>query len=103
MKAEKQGNRRKQKTVYGICGILLILALLPLLLRSNRQTDIQAEVLFLGDSLIGQYRDETSIPWLVSRQTGMTVFNGDFGGTTMSQQNREIGRASCRERVFITV
>ena len=89
MKAEKQGNRRKQKTVYGICGILLILALLPLLLRSNRQTDIQAEVLFLGDSLIGQYRDETSIPWLVSRQTGMTVFNGDFGGTTMSQQNRE--------------
>ena len=89
MKAEKQRNRRKQKTVYGICGILLILALLPLLLRSNRQTDIQAEVLFLGDSLIGQYRDETSIPWLVSRQTGMTVFNGDFGGTTMSQQNRE--------------
>lgn len=89
MKAEKKGNRRKQKTVYGICGILLTLALLPLLLRSNRQADIQAEVLFLGDSLIGQYRDETSIPWLVAQQTGMTVFNGDFGGTTMSQQNRE--------------
>lgn len=89
MKAEEQGNTGKQKIIYGICGTLLILVLLPVLLRSDRQTDIQAEVLFLGDSIIGQYRDETSIPWLVAQQTGMSVVNGDFGGTTMSRQNRE--------------
>lgn len=89
LEAEKQGTSRKQKIVYGICGILLILVLLPLLLRSDRQADIQAQVLFLGDSIIGQYRDETSIPALVGRQMGVAVVNGDFGGTTMSLQNRE--------------
>lgn len=66
-----------------------MLALLPLLLSSDRQRDIQAEVLFLGDSIMGQCRDETSIPWLVSRQMGVSVVNGAFGGTTMSLQNQE--------------
>jgi len=89
LKAEKQGNMGKQKIVYGICGTLLMLALLPLLFRPHRRAGTQAEILFLGDSIIGQYRDETSIPYLVSQQMGVTVFNGDFGGTTMSQQNRE--------------
>ncbi len=89
MRAEKQRNTGKQKIVYGLCGMLLMLALLPLLLRPGRQTDIRAEVLFLGDSIIGQYRDETSIPWLVAGQMGVAVVNGDFGGTTMSRQNRE--------------
>ena len=89
MDAEKQGTTRKQKIVYEICGLLLILALLPPLLRSDRQADNQAQVLFLGDSIIGQYRDETSIPALVGRQMGVAVVNGDFGGTTMRCRNKE--------------
>lgn len=89
METEKRGNGRRQKIVYGICGILLMLALLPLLFRSGRQEDVPAEILFLGDSILGQCRDETSIPSLVARQLGVTAVNGDFGGTTMSLQNRE--------------
>lgn len=89
MEAEKRGNTGKQKMVYGICGILLMLVLLPSLFRSEHQADTQAQVLFLGDSIIGQYRDETSIPALVAGQMGVSVLNGDFGGTTMSRQNRE--------------
>lgn len=89
MEAGKRKKGRKQNLVYGICGLLLTLVLLPLLLRRERQADIQAEVLFLGDSILGQYRDETAIPSLVAGQLRMSVFNGNFGGTTMSLQNRD--------------
>ncbi len=89
MKAEKQGNRRKQKLIYGICGILLMGIFCPWLLGARRPKDLQAQVLFMGDSIMGQCRDETSIPWLVAERMGVPVVNGDFGGTTMSLQNRE--------------
>lgn len=95
MTAERQeGGKReikdkKEKILYGVCGACLLLALLPALLKTGREAETQAEVLFLGDSIMGQYRDETSIPSLVAGQLDVTVFNGAFGGTTMSQQNRE--------------
>lgn len=89
MRAERQEDRKKEKNIYGVCGVLLTLALLPSLLVSGRETDTQAKVLFLGDSIVGQYRDETSIPSLVAGLLDVTVANGAFGGTTMSLQNRE--------------
>lgn len=79
----------KLKIIYGFCGFLVMLATLPLLFRSEHHADIQAEVLFLGDSIVGQYRDDTSIPALIAAQLETTVINGAFGGTTMSLQNRE--------------
>lgn len=87
--AERQKGRKREKILYGICGAFLLLALLPYLLDSGREADTQVEVLFLGDSIVGQYRDETSIPALVAGQLDVTVANSAFGGTTMSQQNRE--------------
>lgn len=89
MIAEKREGTRKQKIVYGICGILLMLAALPVLLRPQQKADTRSELLFLGDSIVGQYRDETSIPAQTARELGTTVTNGAFGGTTMSRQNRE--------------
>lgn len=89
MAADKQNNSKKYKLAYGICGFLIMLALLPLLLCPKRRADTQAEVLFLGDSIVGQSRDDTSIPALTAQQLGITVVNGAFGGTTMSLQNRE--------------
>lgn len=89
MEEEKRKSAGKLKIVYGVCGMLVMLAALPLLLRPEHHADIQAEVLFLGDSIVGQYRDESSIPVLTSELLGTTVINGAFGGTTMSQQNRE--------------
>lgn len=87
--AERRKGRKREKIIYGICGAFLFLVLLPYLLDSGREANTQAEVLFLGDSIVGQYRDETSIPALVARQLDVTVANGAFGGTTMSLQNRE--------------
>lgn len=97
MEAERQGGIGKQNILYGICGALLMLALLPLLLSSRRQAEKQAELLFLGDSIVGQYRDETSIPALTAQELGVTAVNGAFGGTTMSQQNRESRDAYYRD------
>lgn len=97
MAAEKQNNIKKIKMIYGFCGILIMLALLPLLLCPKNRTDTQAEVLFLGDSIVGQSRDDTSIPALIARQMGTTVANGAFGGTTMSLQNRENRDAYCHD------
>ncbi len=97
MEAEKRKERRKQNLVYGICGLLLMLMLLPITLRRERQADLQAEVLFLGDSILGQYRDETSIPSQAARLMDVSMFNGNFGGTTMSLQNREGREAYYRD------
>lgn len=89
MAEEKQKSINTIKVIYGFIGIVIILALIPWLLSSKHRGDIQAEVLFLGDSIAGQYRDDSSIPVLVAEQLGTTVINGAFGGTTMSQLNRE--------------
>lgn len=43
------------------------------------------DIIVLGDSVMGQYRDETSIPAQIARMSGKTVFNGAFGGTCMSR------------------
>lgn len=89
MNTDRQKSGKKQKFIYGICGVFIMLALLPFLLGSERETDTQAQILFLGDSILGQYRDETSIPALVGEMLDTEVFNGAFGGTTMSLQNRD--------------
>lgn len=89
MNTDRQKSGKKQKFIYGICGVFIMLALLPFLLDSERETDTQAQILFLGDSILGQYRDETSIPALVGEMLNTEVFNGAFGGTTMSLQNRD--------------
>lgn len=97
MAEEKRKSTKTVKVIYGFCGIVIILALLPWLLGSMHRGDIQAEVLFLGDSIVGQYRDDSSIPVLVAKQLGTTVENGAFGGTTMSLQNRESRDAYYRD------
>ena len=47
------------------------------------------EIVGLRDSIVGQYRDETSIPMLIAQMLDVKVANGAFGGTTMSLQNRD--------------
>ncbi len=89
MNTDRQKSVIKEKIIYGICGVIVMLALLPFLTGSERKTDTQAQVLFLGDSIVGQYRDETSIPMLIAQMLDVKVANGAFGGTTMSLQNRD--------------
>ncbi len=46
-------------------------------------------IVVLGDSIMGECRDETSIPAQLSELLGEKVFNGAMGGTCLSRQDRE--------------
>ena len=75
----------KHTSAYFVIAALLLL--IPMYVVSSareKEEKTQVDILFLGDSLIGQYRDETSVPYLVGQALGKTTFNGAFGGSTMT-------------------
>lgn len=84
---EKRLHPMRDKIIYGLSGFLVMLAALPILLCPTQRRDLQAELLFLGDSIVGQCRDETGIPVLTAIELGSSVINGAFGGSTMSLRN----------------
>lgn len=45
------------------------------------------EIAFVGDSILGNFRDETGIPSIVEKITGAKVYNLGLGGTRMSGRN----------------
>ncbi len=44
----------------------------------------KVDILFLGDSIVGRNRTETSIPALLGKGLGKEVFNGAFGGSSLA-------------------
>lgn len=46
-----------------------------------------------GDSIIGNFQDDTSIPSIIAQNTGTTVYNLGFGGTKMSGDNSSNSQA----------
>lgn len=69
---------------FVIAALLLLVPMCVISFMNEKEEKTQVDILFLGDSLIGQYRDETSIPYLVGQALGKTTFNGAFGGSTMT-------------------
>ena len=80
-----------EKIICGFAAFLLLalLAAATLRDRSDRLERSQVQIVALGDSLFGLVQDETSIPAQVGALTGMTVFNGAFGGTCVSRIDEE--------------
>lgn len=78
-----------RKIVYGTVALVLLLLCVVAYGQITKKEKIQVDILFLGDSLIGQFRDETSVPYLVGEKTGMTVFNGALGGTCATRTRSE--------------
>ena len=81
----------REKIICGLTAFLLLglLAAATLRDRSDRLERRQVQIVALGDSIFGLVRDETSIPAQVEALTGMTVFNGAFGGTCISRIDEE--------------
>lgn len=69
--------------------LLALLAAATLRDRSDRLERSRVQIVALGDSIFGLVQDETSIPAQVGALTGMTVFNGAFGGTCISRIDGE--------------
>ncbi|MDE6014533.1 MAG: SGNH/GDSL hydrolase family protein [Acetatifactor sp.] len=77
---------------YGLAAVLVFVLLCGFFVQSREEETAltQYPVVILGDSLMGQCRDETSVAELLEERLGRPVFNGAFGGTCMALQEQEL-------------
>lgn len=66
--------------------IPVIIFLLPFF----HEKEKEASIVVLGDSIIGNIREETSVTSVMERELGKKVINGAFGGTCMASTNRDL-------------
>lgn len=86
----------KGKTGYGIVAAALFLLLLVLFFPGDREyLRVSYDAVFLGDSVYGLCRDETSIAAKVQDKTGLKCYNGGLGGTVL-------GRGDAQRRLGYT-
>lgn len=57
------------------------------------------DIVFFGDSIIGNYTDTASIPGVLSALTNAQVYNCGWGGTSAAYNSTETGDASLTEMV----
>lgn len=78
-----------KRIAYGIIGIIAVLALWlgPKTLFSK--TKEKQNVLFFGDSMVGQVRSEDGIAGLLGQKLNTPICNLAFGGTNMSRLDTE--------------
>lgn len=77
--------------VYGLAAVLVFVLLCGFFVQSREETALtQYPIVILGDSLMGQCRDETSVAEFLGERMGRPVFNGAFGGTCMALQEQEM-------------
>ena len=92
----KENGIRKEKILYSIAAAVLFAVLLLLFFPGDREYQrIPYDVVFLGDSVYGLCRDETSIPAKLQEKTGLKCYNGGLGGTVL-------GRADAGRRLGYT-
>lgn len=85
------GRLWKRTIIYGLIAAVLwgILAAATFRTRPGCVERQQAQVVILGDSIMGNTRDDTAIPAQLQRVLGRSVFNGAFGGTCVGRIDRE--------------
>lgn len=77
--------------VYGVLAVLVFVLLFLATYKSRvaKSDEPTPRIVVLGDSILGECRDETSIPAQMSELLGEPVFNGALGGTCLSRQDKE--------------
>lgn len=76
------------KIVYSVVAVVLFGVLL-LFTFPDRQGDLERTifpVVIMGDSIVGQNRDESSVAGKLEDLLGKPVYNGAFGGTCLAMQ-----------------
>ena len=88
----------KKKIIYGILAVLWVVALAIVFAPKEEDIPLQKyDMVVLGDSVLGQIRDETAIPHQVAEALGMTVYNGALGGTCMGRLEQTIYQSDIRD------
>lgn len=78
-----------KKNAYLGISALLFLSLTAGFFIADKLRKKEYRIVCLGDSLIGNVRDDTSIAAVLGEELGVSVYNGAFGGTTASARNQE--------------
>ncbi len=81
--------RSRQTIVYCVLAVVLFVALFAGTFRgfSAEKSAEQPEIVAFGDSVLGLFRDETSVTALLQEELETTVFNAGFGGSCMAARS----------------
>jgi len=78
----------KEFILFGIAACLAGVILLAGCREEEKQYTY--DIVFLGDSIVGNMDHEVSITGVLEERLGKTVFNGGLGGSCMSYNNEEV-------------
>ena len=90
------------KNAYLGISALLFLGIIAGFLMADRLQKKEYRIICLGDSIVGNVRDDTSITAILEESLGMPVYNGAFGGTTASATNREERASLAMDSISLT-
>lgn len=79
-------NQKRNLLYHGVSLAIVIVVLAVFLWPRPKE---KVDIVFLGDSIIGNVMYPTQGVDVVQEKTGMTVFNGAFGGTCMAYKERD--------------
>ena len=81
---------KNQKNVISLAVSVLLVICFAVICLWERPKE-EYDIVFLGDSVVGNAWYEPTCVSVVSERTGMKIFNGAFGGTAMSGVESEAG------------
>lgn len=83
----------KKKAYWAVSAVLFAALAGAVILYENSGKEAYP-VIFFGDSIVGNVRDETSITGLLEAELGVSVYNGAFGGSMLTKREVEDRAAS---------
>lgn len=95
-KAIKQSSK-KLTIIYSVVALLVFGILFAVTYGAGEKEETSVRIVMMGDSVLGECRDETSVVSRLSALLGENIFNGALGGTGMSHLDREKRLASINE------
>lgn len=91
-----------KKNAYWGVSLLLFVCIAGIFLYVMQTKETEYKIVCLGDSIIGDVRDDTSIPAYIESMCGLATYNGGFGGTTASYTETN-GRAAASQNIVSLV
>ncbi len=89
----------KSIIIYGIAALLLFGVLFAATYHDRRsgQEKTTVRIVMMGDSILGECRDESSVSARLAQLLGEPVFNGALGGTCMGRTDTEMRLAYTKD------
>lgn len=114
---ERNSMAGRRKIIYGILAVLCFALLSGAALWKEKENRIELkehtsaelelildsdyDMVVLGDSIFGQIRDETAIPYQVAEALDMKMFNAALGGTCMGRIERTENSSDIRDALSL--